>query len=89
MNISKHSIKRYAERTGSNPNKRTRIENQIKSIIKHGDRIKPKYYALKLMNNGYREAEYYQLHNLIAVVSDNTVVTIMDYYNQKKKWVSP
>lgn len=86
MIISSHSIDRYIERTGASPNKRTRIENKIKNIINNGNQIRPKCYALKLMNNNYNQAEYYQLHNLIAIVSNNTVVTIMSYYDQKNKW---
>jgi len=75
LKITDHCIMRYIERS----NIIERHKKKIKRIVECGIRIKPKYSTIKLINNGFKDAEYYMFGGLVAVVVKRAVVTVFSY----------
>jgi hypothetical protein len=80
IQISDHCFARYLERTGAIK----RFRPKILQIIELGKRVEPKYPVLKLLNHNMKKARYYRYNQWVAVVVENTVVTVMRY--SKEKW---
>jgi len=74
MWVSIHAQEQYQQRTGKELDQPTLV-NEILAIVKGGDLVKPKFPAIKMLNNGYKEAKYYARWGMVAVVVDKVVVT--------------
>ena len=81
VSISKHAHTRYIERFGGVNSLKsvTKRENTIRKVVAFGVEIKPNYKLMKLLNNRCKKAKYHLYRNIIAVVTDDVVVTVYKY----------
>lgn len=84
MRISDHAIKRVLEQTY--PGKIKEAELMIKDVIKYGNRVYPTNMAIRLMNNNYEEAEYYLRKDMVVVIYDEVVKTVIDFQRNPGHW---
>lgn len=82
--VSNHAILRYKERRGIAFDDEKIIAIVKKSIL-NGNEIRPVFAALKLINNNFIPANYYQSNGLVFVVVDNMLITCYRY--DKKNWI--
>lgn len=76
--VSRHALLKFIERCDDSTIKS--ITNDILQKIKYGEEVKPKFAALKLMNNGYKMQKYIKKKDLVFVISDdNIVITVLNY----------
>jgi hypothetical protein len=81
IQISDHCFARYLERTGAIK----KFRPKIIQIVELGKKVKPKFGVVKLLNHKMKQATYYRYNQWVAVVVDDTVVTVMQY--SKGKWI--
>lgn len=74
MWVSTHAQQMYQQRLGKNMEQPDLVK-EILAIVFGGEPVKPKYPAIKLLNNGLKDAKYYARWGVIAVVVNQTVVT--------------
>lgn len=82
ISITGHCYKRYLERTGAIDKYRLKVMK----IIEQGKEVKSNNSLMKLLRNGCKDARYFELGGLIAVVDvgTNNVLTVMQ--RAKGKW---
>ena len=83
LNISDHGYSRYLEHSQA----MDKYTEKIKNIISRGKEVRPKDNLKKLLRHNFQETKYYRYRDFIAVVSNNTVVTILKYKRNSKEWV--
>jgi hypothetical protein len=73
MQVTKHAVDRYLEREDGE------VCQKILDIVRHGEQVFPVKHksSILLMNNGYKDATYWFYKGLIAVVVDNSIVTVI------------
>ena len=81
IKVSDHAVLQHLKRTGAIVSR----HNKILRIVAFGEEIKPKNRLMKLLNNNCKKAKYYKYGALIAVVEENTVVTVYKY--EPDKWL--
>lgn len=82
MRVTDHAMARYLTRTGGD----RAIRGEIRRIVEEGRQIVSRVPVLKLLNNNFEDADYYELDGVVAVVSGSpaSVLTVMSY--DKSKW---
>jgi len=83
IGITKHAIARYKERRRvDKPD--DFVVGKILGIVERGTEVVPKNKAAALICHRFQEARYFQSGDLVAVVVDNTVVTVSKHL--KNRW---
>lgn len=86
INVSNHAIDQHIKRFGGSKKHIDRKKNSIRKVVAFGLEITPKNKMMKLLNNQCRKARYYVYGGVVAVVAvveDDTVVTVYKYEQQK------
>lgn len=80
MNVSDHAVLRHLERTGGMEAR----HNRVRKLVAFGKEIYPRDRLRKLLNHNCQIDRYYLKDDLVAVVSNDTVVTV--YKFEPEKW---
>lgn len=86
MNVSKHAIKRFRERTNCNRYDQSIIDKLI-YMVQHGEEVKPKkhYGVMAILNHNFKEARYYDYFGqYVLVVEEDTIVTV--HKGEARRW---
>ena len=84
IGITKHAIARYKERRRVVDKPDDFVVGKILGIVERGTEVEPKNKAAALICHRFQEAQYFQSGDLVAVVVDNTVVTVSKHL--KNRW---
>lgn len=84
LEISEHAKSRFLERADSAKIGNKSVESMIRKMCSTGNEIRPILGALKLINNNFEPATYFQSNGFVFVVVKNTVKTVYKY--EKNKW---
>ena len=84
IGITKHAIARYKERRRVVDKPDDFVVGKILGIVERGTEVEPKNKAAALICHRFQEARYFQSGDLVAVVVDNTVVTVSKHL--KNRW---
>lgn len=81
LKVTDHALLRYLKRTGGDVSRR----NKVRGIVAFGQQVKPKsdIAELRKILDHKRKAKYYLRGAWLAVVVDDTVVTV---YETRPEW---